>query len=210
MQMYEFKGEKLLKHTDFTEVIWLTLRSSLPTKEQKALLDAVLTVGLELHRRDSAEATVRVMIRGGAPMSAAVGAGLQVSGTTVTAAGHLLAHSIAGAPGRSRSLLAHETVDRYLRQRRFVPGFGRYNERVFTLLHLADRLGVRGHAVALAEAIERDLRLKNRDVYLTLEGSMAALLLDLGFSVDHIRSIVLIARTVGLVGYVNGQRESNQ
>jgi citrate synthase len=90
---------------------------------------------------------------------------------------------------------------------RRLPGFGHRlhtrDPRSSRLLELARSHGVAGRAVELATALAEALSLSTgRQMPLNVDGAIAALLLDLGFTAETGNAFFLMARMPGLVAHV--------
>jgi citrate synthase len=94
-----------------------------------------------------------------------------------------------------------------------VPGFGHpvhapLDPRAERILELADERGVSGPNVALARGL-RDAVAEVWGKPLTMNVALpiAAVLLDLGFSVDVVKAVPILARTAGLLAHLAEERE---
>ena len=94
-----------------------------------------------------------------------------------------------------------------------MPGFGHpvhgpIDPRAERILELADEHGVSGRNVARARAL-RDAVAEVWDKPLPMNVAMAiaAVMLDLGFSIDAVAAVPILARTAGLLAHVAEERE---
>ena len=95
-----------------------------------------------------------------------------------------------------------------------VPGFGHpvhrpLDPRAERILELADQRGVSGPHVALARHF-RDAVAKvwGKPLVMNVSMPMAAVLLDLGFPVNVVKAIPLLARTAGILGHLAEEQEN--
>ena len=95
-----------------------------------------------------------------------------------------------------------------------MPGFGHpvhrpLDPRAERILELADERGVSGAHVALARRF-RDAVAEAWGRPLTMNVSLpiAAVMLDLGFSADAVKSVPILARTAGLLAHLAEERQN--
>ncbi len=92
-----------------------------------------------------------------------------------------------------------------------MPGFGHRvhtdDPRSHRLLQLAGEADAAGPHVAIAEAIVRELASGGKALPLNVDGAIAALLADLGFSPDLANGFFILARTAGWMAQVLEERQ---
>jgi citrate synthase len=141
-----------------------------------------------------------------------VAAGLLAVGDDHGGAGsgcmELIEEGLALARDRSLSFddAARELVARAREQGRRLPGFGHRvhhtDPRTTILLDLARSSGVAGDGVTFILAIERAIESIVKRLPLNVDGALAAVLHDMGFSPPFGRLVFLIGRVAGLTAEV--------
>jgi citrate synthase len=104
---------------------------------------------------------------------------------------------------------AAEQVVRELRAAgQAIPGYGHplhkaRDPRVARLFAVAAEAGTPGRFVAIAESIERVLpAVTGRELRLNVSAAIPAVLLDVGFPLDALKGVPILARTAGLIGHL--------
>ena len=108
------------------------------------------------------------------------------------------------APGA----LAQELVKKMKEDGKRVPGFGHKiyttDPRTVELFDLVEKYGVKGNHCKFAEELEAALeKISGRKLCLNIDGSIAALISDMGFDWRLGKGIFIIGRTVGIVAHTH-------
>ena len=197
----------------FTDTIFLLHRGELPTPAERSILDAILT-GIADHGSGAPScATARLAASGNRQsLSAAVAAGILAVGDDHGGAGsgcmELIAEGLALARDQSLSFdeAARQLVTRTREQGRRLPGFGHRvhhtDPRTTILLDLARTGGIAGDGVAFIHSMERAIAEIIKRLPLNVDGALAAVLHDMGFSPPFGRLVFLIGRVAGLTAEV--------
>jgi citrate synthase len=201
----------LMGRLSFTEYVHLLLTGDEPTGDQRFFLDLLL-VAIAEHGMMPTNVAARMTLAAdpgslqGAVAAGILGAGPVVLGTSEECA-RLLAD--AHATGRDPAEIARELHAAGAR----VPGFGHpvhrpVDPRAERILELADERGVSGPHVELARRL-RDAVAETwgRPLPMNVAMPIAAVMLDLGFSADLVKSVPILARTAGLLGHLAEERE---
>jgi len=203
----------LMTRATFTDTVFLLHRSELPTPDERALLDAIL-VGVADHGAGSPScATARLAASGNRQsLSAAVAAGLLAVGDEHGGAGSLCMEVIAAGVTRARTegLSLREAAERAVSDLkaagRRVPGLGHRvhstDPRTKVLFDLARERKVAGDGIAFIEAVEAVLRDQGKVLPINIDGSLAAVLHDLGFPPSFGKLVFFIGRMAGLTAEV--------
>jgi len=191
----------------FTEYFHLLLTGDEPTEEQRFFLDLVL-VAIAEHGLMPSNVAARMTLAAdpssvqGAVAAGLLGAGPVLLGTTSQCARVLEADEDPLQLARA----THGAGDK-------MPGFGHpvhgpIDPRAERILELADVHGVSGRNVARARAL-RDAVAEVWDKPLPMNVAMAiaAVMLDLGFSIDAVAAVPILARTAGLLAHLAEERE---
>jgi citrate synthase len=203
----------LMETATFTDVIVLLHLGRLPSPGERRLLDAVL-IGVADHGAGAPScAAARLAASGNrASISSAVAAGVLAIGDDHGGAGsncmELIARSLtaARAEGRSVDEAARDAVDAARREKRRLPGLGHRvhttDPRVKALFDMARREGVAGEGVAFMEALEADAGRRIKPLPMNIDGALAAILHDMGFTPPAGRFLFIIGRVAGITAEV--------
>jgi citrate synthase len=197
----------VMGHLTFTEYFHLLLTGDEPTEQQHFFLDVVLVAIAEHGLMPSNVAARMTLAADPAALQGAVAAGLLGAGPVIL-----------GTSGECARLLESEEDPLELARGIHeaggkVPGFGHpvhrpLDPRAERILALADERGVSGRNVARARAL-RDAVAGLWDAPLPMNVAMAiaAVLLDLGYTVDAVKAVPILARTAGLLAHLAEERE---
>ena len=203
----------LMSGKTFTDTIYLLHQGRLPTDGERALLDAILT-GVADHGSGAPScATARLAASGNRQaLSAAVAAGLLAVGDEHGGAGsgcmEMIAAGIRRAQAEHISLQA--CADAVVTETRAcgkrVAGFGHrvhtVDPRTPILFGMARAVGIAGDGIAFMEALHTSISQKVKPMTINIDGALAAVLHDMGFSTPFGRLVFLIGRVAGLTAEV--------
>ncbi|MFJ7420958.1 citryl-CoA lyase [Streptomyces uncialis] len=204
---------EVIGHAGLADLIFLGAQGRLPTENESKMLNALM-VGIAEHGFTPSALAARLTWLGApeAPQGA-VAAGLLGAGSVYLGAMELTAkflqEALSGAPGdQDRDTTAAAVLDAYEESGERVPGFGHpthrpRDPRTARYFELAERWGFLGSHSLLLQAVHAGME-RRRGKLITLNGAGAfgAVLADLGFDWRLVRSIVVAARAVGLVGHI--------
>jgi citrate synthase len=191
----------------FTEYFHVLLTGEEPTEEQRFFLDLVLVAIAEHGLMPSNVAARMTLAADPSALQAAVAAGLLGAGPVIL-----------GTSGECARLLESEQEPLELARAIHdaggrVPGFGHplhrpVDPRAERILELADERGASGRHVARAHAL-RDAAADvwGKPLPMNVAMATAAVMLDLGFSVDAVKAVPLLARTAGLLAHLAEERK---
>ena len=208
----------LMGRVSFTEYFHLLLTGDEATEDQRFFLDLLL-VSLAEHGLMPSNVAARMTLAAdpeslhGAVAAGILGCGPVVLGTSESCA-RLLAeaqeHVAAGEePGAVADRIARTTHEAGGK----VPGFGHpvhrpVDPRAERILELADERAVSGPHVLLARCVHESVAATwERPLPLNVSMPIAAVMLDLGFSIDAVKAIPILARTAGLLAHLAEERE---
>jgi citrate synthase len=203
----------LMGQLSFTEYFHLLLTGHEPTEEQRFFLDLLL-VAIAEHGIMPTNVAARMTLAAdpgslqGAVAAGILGAGPVILGTSEEC-GRLLAEAQARVASRGEPAAVAGEMTRELRESGGkVPGFGHpvhrpLDPRAERILELADERGVSGPHVELARCF-RDGVHEAWGKPLTMNVSMpiAAVMLDLDFEPDAVKSVPVLARTASLLAHL--------
>ena len=201
----------LMGRLTFTEYFHLLLTGREPTDEQREFLDLLL-ISIAEHGMMPTNVAARMTLAAdpgslqGAVAAGILGAGPVVLGTSEECA-RLLEE--AQASGRDPVELVRGLRETGAR----VPGFGHpvhrpVDPRAERILELADARGVSGPHVRLARSFRDAVaEVWGKPLPMNVSMPIAAVLLDLGYTVDVVKSVPILARTAGLLAHLAEERE---
>jgi citrate synthase len=204
----------LIGRLGFVDYFFLLVTGQRPSAMASKVLDATLVAIAEHGLVPSVQAARMTLAAAPDAMQGAVAAGILGCGSVILGAsetaGRLFARIDAVARDGKLALdVAAEQVVLELRaEGKAVPGYGHplhkaRDPRVARLFEVAAEAGTPGRFVAIAEAIERVLpAITGRDLRLNVSAAIPAVLLDVGFPLDALKGVPILARTAGLIGHL--------
>ena len=209
----------LMGRLTFTEYFHLLVTGREPTEDERYFLDLLL-VAIAEHGLMPTNVAARMTLAAdpeslqGAVAAGILGTGPVVLGTSAECA-RLLAEAQAQVEaGGEPPVVARDLVGAIRDEGRKVPGFGHpihkpVDPRAARILELADERGVSGPNVALARAFSDAVaEVWGKPLTMNVAMPMAAVLLDLGFSVDSVKAVPILARTAGLLAHLVEEKEN--
>ncbi|MBD3372121.1 MAG: citryl-CoA lyase [Candidatus Coatesbacteria bacterium] len=204
-----YQLDELIGKLPFSSTAFLAITGRLPESEEGKLFDAILTSSVDHGVTPPSCQVARTLASTGVPPVQAVAGGISTisdyHGGAITRAMEVFY----GVPEDAGKIVesAQDYVARARSEKRVLFGFGhRYHNddpRTRKLLSLARELGYHGgycaYALALADALGEAL---GRRLPLNVDGAIAALLCELGFSPDVGNLIFALARVPGLIAHV--------
>ncbi len=208
----------LMGRLSFTEYFHLLLTGREASEEQRFFLDLLL-VAIAEHGLMPTNVAARMTLAAdpdslqGAVAAGILGAGSVVLGTTEECA-RLLADAHARvAAGEEAGAVAAAVAREIHAEGGRVPGFGHpvhrpVDPRAERILELADARGASGPHVALARSL-RDAVAEawEKPPMMNVSLPIAAVLLDLGYTVADTKAIPILARTASLLAHLAEERE---
>lgn len=204
---------ELMTEHSFTDTIFLLHRSRLPSAGERALMNAILS-GVADHGSGAPScATARLAISGNrASVSAAVAAGILAVGDEHGGAGsgcmEMIAAGIERARRESISLeaAAATVVSDHRAINKRVAGLGHrvhsHDPRTPVLFDLARKHGLAGDGIRFMQSVHAEVSKQVKPMALNVDGSLAAVLYDMGFEPVFARLLFIIGRVAGLTAEV--------
>lgn len=192
---------ELAQQNSFSRAIWLLLRGEMPTVDESKMFSAILTMAIDHGPGTASGQVARIVASAKTSIQAAVAAGILAMGERhVAALESAAAFFVANQAHSDVAGLIKDLKDKKVR----IPGYGHAvltdDKRSTTLLNFARELKLYGQYAAFAEKVRQELnQISSKPLPLNIDGAMAAILLDLGFSPQALTGVFLIARTPGLV-----------
>ncbi|HEX6462843.1 MAG TPA: citryl-CoA lyase, partial [Vicinamibacterales bacterium] len=203
----------LMRDATFTDAIALLHLGRLPTAGERRLLDAVL-IGVCDHGSGAPScAAARLAASGNrSSISSAVAAGVLAIGDDHGGAGsncmELIAQGLAKAKVESLTVAqaAAHMVETAIRSKRRLPGLGHRvhttDPRVKALFDMARAEGIAGDGIVFMEALETKAAALIKPLPMNIDGALAAVLHDLGFTPPAGRFLFIVGRVAGLTAEV--------
>lgn len=204
---------------DFTSYFWLLVAGGEPTAVQKRFADAVLTAIAEHGLVPSVVAARMTYAAAPEAFHGAVAAGLLGCGSVVLGSAEVAGRflkSVADAAENADGDLnaaASKAVSDLHKDKKAVPGFGHPQHaagdpRANLLLKMAKEEGVEGRHIGALRAVEARLpEIIGRKLPINVNGAIPAIMLDVGFPVQALKGISLLARTASLIGHLQEETE---
>ena len=209
----------LMGQMSFTEYFHLLLTGRKATETQRDFLDLLLVAIAEHGMMPTSIAARMTLAADPGALQGALAAGLLGCGPVILGTAELCAKLLAEAQAK---VLAGGDMKSVVEQMATVikstggkaPGFGHpvhrpLDPRAERILELADERGVSGPHVALARHF-RDAVAKvwSKPLVMNISMPMAAVLLDMGFPMNMVKAIPLLARTAGILGHLAEEQEN--
>lgn len=203
----------LMTERTFTDTIFLLHRAKLPTLQERALFDAILSSVADHGAGAPSCATARLALSGNrSSVSAAIAAGILAVGDEHGGAGSGCMEMIAAGVERARrhpmaiEQSAAQTVNEHRAIGKRVAGLGHRvhstDPRTPVLFDLARKHGLAGDGVHFMEAVHAEVVKQVKPMALNVDGALAAVLYDMGFAPVFARLIFIIGRVAGLTAEV--------
>jgi citrate synthase len=176
-------------------------------------MDAMLVSSIDHGATPPSALAARTVASGGAPLTAAVAAGItainRYHGGAIEGCMRVLLEAVERkrATGRDTATAASEIVDEYRAAKRRIPGYGHRvhseDPRSVRLFELADELGMAGEYVEMAHAVRGAMKDRiGRDLPMNVDGAIATMLCEMDFPPEMSNGIFAISRSGGLVAHV--------
>ncbi len=200
----------LMKKKTFVETIFLLLKGELPNAAEAAMLDALFTAAIDHGPGTASSQTARIVASAKNSMHTSVAAG-------ILAMGQRHGSAIEGAAKFFQENKDTEDVlalAKTLKEQKIrVAGYGHavlsHDERSESLFSIAKEQGVYGKHCEFAENFHKALNeISSKTLPINIDGSMGAILSDMGFNPDMMKGFFMIARVPGLVAQVYEEQTS--
>ena len=209
-------SELINKGYEIPHVIGLLWDKRLITKQEAEIIKRIMMLSADHGPCVSGALATIIAACAGIGMSQAVAAGLIMIGPrfggAVTDAGRYFKHAVD----------TQMTVDDFLAYMKKevgpVPGIGHRikslrnpDKRVKELVSYVKGLGIPTPHLDFALAVEKVTSAKKDNLILNVDGTMAAVLVDIGFPVDSLNGFFILSRTIGLIGHwVDQKRQESR
>jgi citrate synthase len=211
--------EEIVARLTYPEVLYLTVRGELPTPAQTRVLDAALC-SIPAHQWVAAHLLAAAVTASASPESPIPGIAsgvLTMGSVTVspqTTAQLLSEVREAIAEGLDRDAAVERVVGEYLEAKRLIPGLGHPNHkehdpRATALAEVTKAEGLWGESCELYTLVhERFVATTGKALPINIDGMLACVLAELGFSPLEMAGIAAVAAMPGIVAHVIEEIES--
>lgn len=209
---------ELIGKIDFVDYFFLMVTGKEPTTEQRFFINALLVAIAEHGLVPSVQAARMTYVAAPEALQGAVAAGLLGSGSVVLGSaevgGRFLHKLVEESKGRDAAEVALEEVRKMRAEKIAIPGFGHPQHsagdpRANRLLALAKERGIEGPYIAMLHTVGQVLpEALGRNLPININGVIPAILLDIGFPIEALKGVAILARTAGLIAHL--QEEANR
>ena len=217
---FRMRGKDVLNeivgHKSFSEAFYFIVSGREPSAGQVRILDACMIILMD--HGITPNALVARLVEDSTPgdVQVPVAAGLLMVGNkfvgTMAGIGTILSDCMS-QDGDKRQWLA-DTVASYRAQKRFIPGFGHpyYNPedpRAARLFEIARINGAAGDYIELVQMLGEEIdKAAKRHLTLNVTGALGAVLNEIEFPVQVMRSVAVIGRAAGLVAHIHEEQQT--
>ncbi len=206
-------------HLNFADYFFLLLTGRRPDAAASAVLNATLVAITEHGFVPSVQAARMTYAAAPDALQGAVAAGILGCGSVILGAsetaGRLfvdVAQRVDGGIPQAQAI--NDALQQLKAQRQPIPGYGHplhkaMDPRVARLFAVAAEAGADLRHVHLAQAIEAAIpAVFGKDLRLNVSAAIPAVLLGVGFPVQSLRGVPILARTAGLIAHLAEEAES--
>ena len=202
----------LIGRIGFTEYFHLLVTGRRATPAATAIIDATLVAIAEHGLVPSVQASRMTLAAAPDALQGAVAAGILGCGSVILGAsetaGRLFHEVEQRAADGDIDAAAREVVQAWRAARKAIPGYGHpqhkaRDPRVDALFAVARAQAIDLRYVAIAEAVERAIPdIIGKDLKLNVSAAIPALLLGVGFPLEALKGVPILARTAGLIAHL--------
>jgi citrate synthase len=201
---------QLIGTMTFTDYFVFLLMGRTPTADQRFFLDACLVAIAEHGLVPNVQAARMTLAADPGALQAAVAAGILGCGSVVLGTSELAGRMLDAAISRGGdvAVVAREVAQEYRDRRLPLPGFGHplhkpKDPRAERLFALADERGTAGPHVRMARALGDVVgEVWGKPLTLNISCAIPAVMLDVGFPLEALKGIPILARTASLLAHL--------
>ena len=193
---------KLASKSSFSDLVFLMLRGSLPSKKERAMLDVMLVLSVEHGVNVPSAFVPRTVSSTGNSVNASLAAG-------ILAVGDWHGGAIESAAKLCQTKKnTKDLVQEMLREGKHMPGYGHkiYKDkdpRSEMIFKKAKQLGFSGAYVTKAKDVERELKhATKKHLPINIDGAIAAVVSGLGFDWRLGKAIFALGRFPGMIAHI--------
>jgi citrate synthase len=207
-----YRIDELMGQVTFSQAVYLALKGELPSNEVAKLLDAMLVSSIDHGATTPSALAARTSASTGAPLNAAIGAGIlsinRFHGAAISDAMGILLEGIQRAEDQNKTLdrVAAEIIQEYAAEKKRIGGLGHRvhsdDPRTTKLFSLAEELRIAGQGVAMIRAFHDQFLSMGKELPINVDGAIAAILVDLEIPPEMGNAFFIMARVPGLVAQI--------
>jgi citrate synthase len=206
-------SEELIGKISFTDYFFLLVTGQAPSSAASAVLNATLVAIAEHGLVPSVQASRMTLAAAPDALQGAVAAGVLGCGSVILGASETCGRLLddvrrRAAEGGDIPRAALEVVREYRAAGRPIPGYGHplhkaRDPRVAALFKVAQQAGANLEYVQIAEAVEAVIpEVVGKSLMLNVSAAIPAVLLGVGFPLEALKGVPILARTAGLIGHL--------
>lgn len=203
----------LIGKVSFTDYFFLLVTGNTPSPAASAVLDATLVAIAEHGLVPSVQASRMTLAAAPDALQGAVAAGILGCGSVILGASETCGQLLDEVRQRAQASgsvpqAAREVVSEYRAAKRAIPGYGHplhkaRDPRVAALFRVAEQAGANLEYVRIAEAVEAVIPdVVGKSLMLNVSAAIPAVLLGVGFPLEALKGVPILARTAGLIGHL--------
>jgi len=189
----------MIENMSFSKAIFFLIKGTEPNEEELKTFNALLVAAIDHSPGTASAQTARITASAKNSVHVSLATGILTMGERHGGAIENAAKFFVDCEGKN----ILEEVTKYKDVNKYLPGFGHaaleVDLRSKKLFEIAKQYNVYGTYSEIAENVHVELNnISSKKLPLNIDGAMAAILLDLGFPVDSMKAIFIIARMPGL------------
>lgn len=209
-----YKLEELIQKKSFVETIFLFLKGEMPSESEAKMLGAMLVAAIDHGPGTASGQVARIVASAKNSMHTALAAGVlamgERHGSAIEGAARFFQKKEIGdwRLETGDSELSTGDIAKELKEKKIhIPGYGHpifdHDKRSDVLFSLAKDLGIYGEHSEFAEEFHTELNaISSKQLALNIDGSMGAILSDMGFDWRLAKGFFIIARVPGLIAHI--------
>jgi citrate synthase len=211
-----YRIDELMGEITFAQAVYLALKGELPSPKIAKLLDAMLVSSIDHGPMAPSAYAARVSASTGAPLNAAIGAGVlsinRYHGAAIADAMMVLLEGIQRAKDKEMTFdeVAASMISEYREQKKRIGGLGHRvhtdDPRTKKLFALAEECGVAGDGVKMIQALHKHFLSQGKTLPINVDGAIAAVLVDLEIPPEIGNAFFIMARVPGLVAQIHEEQ----
>lgn len=215
-----YRIDELMGQVSFSQAVYLALKGVLPSPDVAKLLDAMLVSSIDHGPTAPSAYAARTSASTGAPLNAAIGAGIlsinRFHGAAISDGMNVLIEGIQRAKDEKKSLqeVAAEIIAEYQAQKKRIGGLGHRihtdDPRTSKLFSLAKELNLAGQGVEMIQAFHNHFLSIGKNLPINVDGAIAALLVDLEIPSEIGNAFFIMARVPGLVAHIHEEQTNER
>jgi citrate synthase len=206
--------DELIGHVSFGDYFWFLLTGARPDAAQSTVLNATLVAIAEHGLVPSVQAARMTLAAAPDAMQGAVAAGVLGSGSVILGASETAGRFFdeidrAAGAGGDLAAAARDAVAKLRAAKQAIPGYGHplhkaRDPRVARLFEVSKQASGGQRFVEIAEAVEAVIPdVVGKDLRLNVSAAIPAVLLGVGFPLNALKGVPMLARTASLIAHLS-------